>query len=275
MNTHAKNRQAGFTLIEYIVALVVAAIVASMVYTFFGSALTQSSIPIERLRQVSNLHQVMENIVADYNRLNALNLRYNWQASTPYGLDSVVIPTTINGHYYKCTIAGTSGGTEPSWPINGTEISDSGVTWKDSGNIIWQKNHTYSNGDIVVPIKNNGHYYITAGGSNTTEPDWKTTPGGVTTVAGATWTEAGTILAKNVTAPSNAVLDDNLYKHLTTSNGDRYGTGYTLVAADTKFIKFSSNSEADATGSDEQNILKVTIKSNYSAETLMQIFTIR
>jgi prepilin-type N-terminal cleavage/methylation domain-containing protein len=119
MKTHVRNNQAGFTLIEVIVVFVVAGIMASMIYTYFGSALTQSSVPINRLKSVSRLYMVMENIVADYNRLNGINLRYKWVGSIPYHIGSIVTPRTIlptpNGsHYYRCTATGTSGTTEPT-----------------------------------------------------------------------------------------------------------------------------------------------------------------
>jgi prepilin-type N-terminal cleavage/methylation domain-containing protein len=188
MKTHAKNHQAGFTLIEFIVGLVVAGIMAAMVYTYFGSALTQSSVPIARLQKSSKLGQVMERIVADYNRLNALNLRYQWQANTTYTVGSAVIQTS-NGddqHYYKCTQAGTSGASAPTW---GTTVTDNtvrwmegGVIWKASGtpteDIVWHKSHAYAVDDIMIPITNNGHYYrcITAGTSSSTVPvfvTWK------------------------------------------------------------------------------------------------------
>ena len=81
MRLYTKNHQDGFTLIEFIVALVIASIMAAMAYSFFGSALTQSGIPILRFQKESNLHTVMENIVLDYNRMDAINLRYKWQSS--------------------------------------------------------------------------------------------------------------------------------------------------------------------------------------------------
>jgi hypothetical protein len=67
-----------------------------------------------------------------------------WQATTAYALGQQVVPTTLNGFVYEVTVAGTSGGTEPSggtpWPttlgntvVNGTvtfraESTDAGVT---------------------------------------------------------------------------------------------------------------------------------------------------
>jgi prepilin-type N-terminal cleavage/methylation domain-containing protein len=343
MKTQAKNHQAGFTLIEYIVALVIAAIVGTMVYTYMGTMLTKSSEPIFRLKKASNLHQVMENIVADYNRLNALNLRYTWRTGIPYHIGSVVVPPTSNGYFYKCITAGTSGAGPASWPTTPAEFSDGGATWTEGGiiwkasgtpneNIVWQTGHSYSANEIMIPINNNGHYYrcTTAGTSNglvpgvwkpstvyaantvvvpslfngryyrspastttsgTTEPTWPTTNGGTvpdgtvtwTEVPDGTtrWTEAGTILARSDTAMGgHDVLDDNIYKHLTTTLGSRYGTGYTLVTSGTnktRFIKFIGISEDpnDTSATDEKNILKVTIKSNDTAETLTQLFTIR
>jgi hypothetical protein len=51
----------------------------------------------------------------------------NWAVSTAYSLNDFV---TVNGHIYKCTNAGTSGGTSASAP-SGTDDSqdDNGVTW--------------------------------------------------------------------------------------------------------------------------------------------------
>lgn len=60
-----------------------------------------------------------------------------WQASTAYterpageaGLGSTVKPTSENGLYAICTVAGTSGGSEPTWPSLGNTVTDGGVTW--------------------------------------------------------------------------------------------------------------------------------------------------
>jgi len=337
MKIPIKTNQAGFTLIEFIVTLVIAASAAAMLYAFMGTTLTRSSEPIFRLQKSSNLHQVMENIVADYNRLNALNLRYKWQALTIYGVGNVVIPTTSTGYYYTCTNSGTSGAAQPTWPTttgstvtNGTTIwKVGGVIWKSSGtpveNIVWHTSRVYLVGDIMIPIKNTGHYYrcatagtssnsipgawrpstvyaantivvppmfngrfyrSTAGTSGTTQPVWPVTDGG--TVADNTmtwtevpdgtlrWTEAGTILNKTTTTASNNddVLNDNIYNYLTTTPA-RYGTGYTVVSAETKFVKFSSGAEQDAVGADEESILKITIQDSATGERLTQLFTIR
>lgn len=48
-----------------------------------------------------------------------------WEASTAYSLGDSIIPTTPNGYRYECTVAGTSGGSEPTWGVilNGTTAS--------------------------------------------------------------------------------------------------------------------------------------------------------
>jgi hypothetical protein len=61
-----------------------------------------------------------------------------WEAATPYTVrqsydaktGSVVKPTTQNGRHFKCTTAGTSDGSEPSWntTVGGT-TNDNDVVW--------------------------------------------------------------------------------------------------------------------------------------------------
>ncbi len=62
----SENKQGGFTLIEIILTLVIAAIIGTGVVQYLGNAFTKSSIPIARLKTAYALQQVMENITADY-----------------------------------------------------------------------------------------------------------------------------------------------------------------------------------------------------------------
>ncbi|MGD9788311.1 MAG: type II secretion system protein [Sulfuricellaceae bacterium] len=65
---------------------------------------------------------------------NAIATLPTWTAGTAYSLNTLVRPTTANGHYYLCQSAGTSSTTEPtSWPTDGTTVTDYTVTWKDMG----------------------------------------------------------------------------------------------------------------------------------------------
>lgn len=57
-----------------------------------------------------------------------------WDNATAYTVGQKVEPTTPNGYVYKCTDAGTSAGSEPSWPIPpsgfGSTVVDGGVIWE-------------------------------------------------------------------------------------------------------------------------------------------------
>lgn len=57
-----------------------------------------------------------------------------WAASTAYSVGDVVRPTTGNGHLYRCVVAGTSDGSEPTWStVAGQTVSDNTVTWAEVG----------------------------------------------------------------------------------------------------------------------------------------------
>lgn len=75
------------------------------------------------VRNVSNV------TVSVVNGMNATT----WGSEDPYLLNAFVKPTVANQHYYKCTVAGTSGTTEPTWPTNGTTVTDGTATWQDMG----------------------------------------------------------------------------------------------------------------------------------------------
>ena len=54
-----------------------------------------------------------------------------WIASTAYTVGKIVKPTANNGFIYKCTTAGTSGATQPTWPIVGigSTVVDGTAVW--------------------------------------------------------------------------------------------------------------------------------------------------
>lgn len=56
--------------------------------------------------------------------------------TTAYALGDFVVPATPNDHYYMCVVAGTSGGSAPTWPTNGATVADGTVTWRDMGTIL-------------------------------------------------------------------------------------------------------------------------------------------
>ncbi len=59
-----------------------------------------------------------------------------WAATTAYTTTSFVTPTTANGFYYKCTVAGTSGSSQPTFPtVLGQTVTDGGATWTCWGTV--------------------------------------------------------------------------------------------------------------------------------------------
>ena len=56
--------------------------------------------------------------------------------STAYAIGDFVVPVGGNLHYYMATVAGTSGGSAPTWPTAGETVADGTVTWQDMGLII-------------------------------------------------------------------------------------------------------------------------------------------
>ena len=64
----AKINNRGFTLIEIIATLLVASILGTLLFQYFGESFIRNSRPIQRLNQTLNLQQVIENINEDYVR---------------------------------------------------------------------------------------------------------------------------------------------------------------------------------------------------------------
>src|SRR5436190_386271 len=52
-----------------------------------------------------------------------------WQALHAYAAQAIVNPLTANGHSYRCSVAGTSGATEPAWVGRYQDITDGSATW--------------------------------------------------------------------------------------------------------------------------------------------------
>ena len=86
-----------------------------------------------------------------------------WQAKHEYVADRIVVPVgspgppySLNGHYYKCTVPGTSGSVEPTWPPasppDGTVV-DGKVTWQDVGIIDGEVMFSSGTFDVAKPVE--------------------------------------------------------------------------------------------------------------------------
>lgn len=61
-----------------------------------------------------------------------MKIRGKWTASTAVTTASYVVPNTYNGRLYKCTTAGTTSSSEPTWPTtNAGTVVDGTVTWTE------------------------------------------------------------------------------------------------------------------------------------------------
>ena len=97
----------------------------------------------------------------------------SWNNNSAYTVGAIIIPTTtpnrLNGHRYRCTVGGTSGGGQPTWPTgSGATVVDSGtLTWAEAGSdvaVVWRE------GGVLVAVS------------------WQE----IGTSAPVTWTESGT-----------------------------------------------------------------------------------
>lgn len=72
----------------------------------------------------------------------------NWASTSTRAAGVYGVPTTPNGHYYKCTTAGTTGATQPTWPTTGGTVTDGTVVWRDMGAIIKSPDTDYTLDDL-------------------------------------------------------------------------------------------------------------------------------
>ena len=70
----------GFTLIEIIVTILLASVLAALMFQFMGSALTGSSGPVDIVRDGADVEALMEEVISDYVE------RINTDQSTALGL---------------------------------------------------------------------------------------------------------------------------------------------------------------------------------------------
>jgi prepilin-type N-terminal cleavage/methylation domain-containing protein len=269
MTGRKKINKAGFTLIEIIVTVVIVAILGAMIITFLSDSLIHSSDPIKWLRASSGLNKTMANITADYNQFP------KWQSLTNYVVGNKVLPVSMNGRYYTCISEGKSGVSEPNWSDVGNVI-DGSVKWDvrpwmsiSTMAGMWKSATNYTVGDIVIPTNPNGHFYRckTAGSSGATEPVWPKTGGSTINDGGVVWTRLIQYLKESVgTADSN--IKSTSYGQCPGSSCVQY-----YVTAN-KFVKFVSNAETNISGSDSENILKITLK-NDEGGTLTALFMVK
>ncbi|WP_336761636.1 hypothetical protein NST33_18705 [Paenibacillus sp. FSL L8-0435] len=107
-----------------------------------------------------------------------------WQMLKSYTVGDYIMPRVDNGHVYICVQSGTSGYTEPIFPVStDAQFNDTRLA------STWAADTQYKRNDIVLPTIDNGRFYINiqAGESGNTEPPWQTVDGATTYDKNASW----------------------------------------------------------------------------------------
>lgn len=150
------------------------------------------------------------------------------QVSHAYQIGDFVVPVTNNGWIYRCTVAGTSSGSAPTWPIViNTTVVDGTVTWTAIAKPIWLASTAVALGAYVRPKTGAAavlaQYWICtqAGTSGASEPAWPTAPAAGATISDgtggttATYTYQSDWYAALISAGANGSNSATLYYELT------------------------------------------------------------
>ncbi|MGE0083844.1 MAG: type II secretion system protein J [Desulfococcaceae bacterium] len=134
MKSLIRNADAGFTLLEIILTIIVSSILGTILYSWFNAMLQGNDSPA-KLQRIYDLQTVMEKITAHYDEITGKNTAEKWQPGKKYVPgEKTVSRSEPYGHLYVCTAEGISGTTEPVWPAaSEAEVADGTVTWKENG----------------------------------------------------------------------------------------------------------------------------------------------
>ncbi|MGV8059385.1 MAG: type IV pilin protein [Smithellaceae bacterium] len=103
MKLSGRHNEKAFTLIETIIVIVVAAILAAMMFAYSNTSLTQSAQPLNQAKKAMALQKVMENIFTDYN-LNYKSNLTGIQTAIGGGVAGGNEGSTQNNSYGQYTI---------------------------------------------------------------------------------------------------------------------------------------------------------------------------
>jgi prepilin-type N-terminal cleavage/methylation domain-containing protein len=95
-------RQGGFTLLEIIITIVIAAIMGVFFVQFIGTSLIHSAHPVYRVQNLSGVTHIMEYMTADYKRLAATQLNFleTFKDYVAYGNTTTRPPGYVAYPYY-------------------------------------------------------------------------------------------------------------------------------------------------------------------------------
>lgn len=115
-----------------------------------GSAFSINALPLPGAAIPRGYNATGEEIirVAMSFATNSQDIYPVWRASIPVLLGEIYLPTVPNGHKYEVTDDGTTGSTEPSWPLGGTPVPI--VPTAISGCKLWLKGDDAATGSITT-----------------------------------------------------------------------------------------------------------------------------
>lgn len=128
-----RGAQKGFSLLEMIVLLVTTSILAAMMYTYFGRAVTHGYVPLASLQRSLDLSTALENMTSDYANWVGAAAAPAWKANTVYQPgDRVRVPNGEFGHLFQCVEEnGESGPNPPAWiNVPGAIVPDGTTRWE-------------------------------------------------------------------------------------------------------------------------------------------------
>src|SRR5512139_1089787 len=117
-------------------------------------------------------------VIDSSDTIRQVDIRYlQWAASTLIEAGDRRVPTTIGNYWYVAITSGTTGGTQPAWPlIVGNTVVDGGVTWRNEGTYNgpqkWAASTAVVEGAEVIPTTESGFWYtcVKAGTTGALEP---------------------------------------------------------------------------------------------------------
>lgn len=100
-----------------------------------AAAYTRGFLAFTDLKNSSGSPAVYDIASGHLDPLSMLPVGSPWQAKRAYNVGEIVTPLTPfggNAHWYRCTVAGTSGNAQPVFPVTeGTTVADNTVTWQE------------------------------------------------------------------------------------------------------------------------------------------------
>lgn len=108
-------------------------------------------------------------------KTHAITVANSWGTSaaisTAYNAGDVVRPSTGNGFLYVCVVAGTSGGSAPTWPtVVGNTVTDGTVTWSNVGESATVYSSAAASWTSATLSAAYGAIYDAQSGTGSTEP---------------------------------------------------------------------------------------------------------